>query len=376
MVPPPNAAVLDKENAIEKSLARQAPLQLGSLGLEDPQPVRPGYGTRGKAVTLWANHFELSVPKDLPLYRYGVEIAASQYGKPPMGGLAKWIILLLLEQCLPQYGGKIATDYKSTLISLTPLELNNGVFQVKYRSEIERKPPSNATTYNVRVRPVAKGEFFNLSGLIDFLASDEANAVCNSKAELIQALNIIIGHHPKSSLAVSRFSEPCFANLTIAGNMHYPIGQPLAERRKLSDSLEAVRGYFISARAATGRLLLNVQVKTTNCFNEGPLCLLMSALCEEEEDFYHVNRRLKGLRVRMSHLVDNAGKEIPQIKPLSGVAGDRDGRGLEHPPKIQRLGASATAVEFCVGCTHGPALHSPEYISVSDFAKRSESLVG
>lgn len=51
-VPAPNAQVTQLEINIETSLATQ---DLSQLTLSNRAPVRPGYGTKGQAVTLWVD---------------------------------------------------------------------------------------------------------------------------------------------------------------------------------------------------------------------------------------------------------------------------------------------------------------------------------
>src|SRR6266536_2841590 len=82
----------------------------------DPRlPQRPGYGTRGKEVMLWANYFELVAGGDLLLFRYSIEIMPDEAGRRPTGKRARRIVELLLEEHFSAYRNSIATDYKSNL---------------------------------------------------------------------------------------------------------------------------------------------------------------------------------------------------------------------------------------------------------------------
>ena len=69
-------------------------------------PVRPGYGTRGTPVILWANFFELITKKDVPVYRYDILVAPEEKGKKH----EQLVKLFLAELKLASTG--IVTDFK------------------------------------------------------------------------------------------------------------------------------------------------------------------------------------------------------------------------------------------------------------------------
>ena len=125
----------------------------------EKNPQRPDYGTRGKEVILWANHFNLHAQKDLELYRYAVVIAPDARGRVPAGKRYKRIIELLLEGHFVSYKDKIATDFKSNLISVDKLGLDKDEFVVAYRFEEEDIASPDATQHRCRVqrRPCATG---------------------------------------------------------------------------------------------------------------------------------------------------------------------------------------------------------------------------
>lgn len=100
------------------------------VSVKDDFPVRPGYGTKEKAVTLWANYFNLtSMAKDLVLFRYHVGVSPEAKNRK-----LKRIFELSLEQ--PQLAGAV-TDYKSLVVIHTRVE--DAVVSLPYRSEFERQ---------------------------------------------------------------------------------------------------------------------------------------------------------------------------------------------------------------------------------------------
>jgi hypothetical protein len=64
------------ENATEKERNAERGLGLQKLTLQSPMPQRPGYGTQGKSILLWANYFELSA-NQTSFHRYSIEALAS-----------------------------------------------------------------------------------------------------------------------------------------------------------------------------------------------------------------------------------------------------------------------------------------------------------
>jgi hypothetical protein len=119
----------------------------------------------------------------------------------------------------------------------------------------------------------------------------------------------------------------------------------------LGAGLQAIRGFFVSVRSATSRILLNIQVKHTACLEEGPLGRLMSAfLAQNDGSILKLNNFLKKIRIRITHIVrkNRAGREIPRTKAITSLATTNDGNGLQHPPRVSRFGAGSKEVEFFI----------------------------
>ena len=66
---------------------------------------------------------------------------------------------------------------------------------MQYRSEDEDEPSQNAKTYRLRLQGTGT---LSVSELMDYLTSGHASALFGSKDEIIQALNIVMGHYPKT----------------------------------------------------------------------------------------------------------------------------------------------------------------------------------
>lgn len=356
--------------------------------IESSFPPRPGYGTQGKAAILWANYFEMIAPMDLTLFRYSIEIRPDEAGRVPTGKRAKRIIGLLIEEHFPQYRNRIATDYKANLICKSELPIDEEGYQVQYRSEDEDEPSQNAKTYRLRLQGTGA---LSVSELIDYLTSSQASALFGSKDEIIQALNIVMGHYPKAVSSI----------FSVGANKHFELAQAASEKFSLGAGLQAVRGFFISVRSATSRILLNIQVKHAACYEEGPLGRLMSVyLAQNGGNMVKLGNFLKKVRVRVTHIIrtNRSGSEIPRIKTITGLATPGDGHGLQHPPKVPKFAAGSKEVEFFLGepgeqpsgsqqspatrkskkgkepAKEGPELPSGRYVSVYNFFRNSMCL--
>jgi hypothetical protein len=96
----------------DATIASSKDLSLEALKLNSSFPGRPGYGTQGKKITLYANYFELKPPEDLLLYRYSVAHLPNTEGTSLAGKKGRWVIKLLLRQHFADSLANIITDYR------------------------------------------------------------------------------------------------------------------------------------------------------------------------------------------------------------------------------------------------------------------------
>ena len=296
-------------------------------------PLRPGYGTRGDKVILYANYFELLPNPNLVLYRYNVAVQPSAQGKK-----LSQIIRLLLE--LPEFvelRDDIVTDYKSTLICRKKIGPDTVESAIQYRAEGEDEPTAYALSYRIRVQETG---ILTVSQLTDHLTSSSATSIFSETKPLLQALNIFLGHYTKSSPTIA----------TVGSSKAFDITQG-SPKLDLGAGLTAIRGFFTSVRVATCRILVNVNVSNGVFYDAIPLDQLI-------QRWNNANRSspqsklasfLKKVRVRVTHLPDKknkAGQIIPRIKTISGLATPNDGRGNDHPPRVGKFGAGSKEVEF------------------------------
>lgn len=363
------------EDAIAKALAVERQKTPG----QPRYPRRPGFGTQGQAVSLYANYFELkSVGKEL--FRYHVDIMGDS---KPTGKKARQVVRLLLDEHFLQYQNSITTDYRSTLVSRVELPNGAGEFDVRYRDEHEDDYPENPKVFRVKCQATGR---LNPSDLLDYLTSANASAMFESKAEILQAMNIVLGHQPKTNSSIA----------SVGANRHFALHPDLSETYNLGAGLKVLRGFFVSARAATARLLVNVQVKYIACYQEGPLGTVISDYQRGNSfNVYKLEAFLKRLRVRATHIVkkNKKGQDVHRMKTIAGLASRADGSSLLQPPKVANHGAGPRDVQFFLsqpgqqgqgqgqGEASGkkskkPAKAGPapagKYISVADFFRQGK----
>lgn len=308
-------------------------LDISSLRIKPDFPLRPSFGTRGTPIVLWANYFELKANPDATFYRYKVEISGEEQGRTLSAKRLRRIIELLLEDHFASKKHEIASDFKATLVSVESLNLESDTFPIHFREADAEEPLPNARVYTARVVEIPP---LSMVHLLQFLSSPSGESPGFSKEEYLQALNIVVGHHPK--MAQDTFS--------IGANKHYNIN---AETFNLQRGLEALRGFFVSVRAASNRLLVNVHVKHAACYMPGELTNLLMAANMARRPF-ELQRFLKRISVMVTHLSKQkkSGEKVYRTKTVYGLAAPRDGRQLEHPPRVPRLGAGPEEVMFYI----------------------------
>lgn len=329
---------------------------ISRLGVDEVRyPRRPGYGTQGAKIVLRANYFQLTPANDLTLYRYHVDVQPAAAGKK----LKRIFALLFETTAFVAIRDGIATDYRAIIISRVKLPPTADRVTVPYRFEDEDQPRAGATNYTFTIQETGT---LTISELLNFLRSTNVNDRYNSKDQAIQALNIIMARSPNTN-----------SNVVSPGrNRFFPIDAN-ASRADLLGALQAIRGYFTSVRAATGRILININVSHSVFYEPGRLDQIIVKWGNENgTNRYKLEQFLKRVRVQVTHL--KAKK--PRIKTIFSLANKNDGQ-RPNPPKVASFGAGPKGVEFFQGDPPGqtpstkPGAKAPpnKYISVFQFFK-------
>ncbi|KZL66534.1 rna interference and gene silencing protein, partial [Colletotrichum incanum] len=327
-IPPPDTAVTTVENALQ---AQRATPSLNKLSLEPVLPQRPGYGTRGTPITLWANYVELVASTSLKLYRYDISVSPGVTGRK----LTQVIRLLLQAPALIALRQDVVSDFKATLLSRRELSRDNIRFPIRYRAEGEDEPRENAREYDVRLRYTGA---LTVAELTEYLTSTDLTANYVNKLPMIQAFNILLNHYSKSS-----------GHLVMIGSSKTFSLSQSSSALDIGSGLTAMRGFFASVRAATCRVLVNVNVSHGAFYQAGPLDQLILRFDAQLRNKSKIEAFLKRLKIRTTHLPEKknkSGEVIPRIKTIYGLATPNDGQGLAHPPRVREYGAGPKHVEF------------------------------
>ncbi|KAI8635585.1 Piwi-domain-containing protein [Xylariaceae sp. FL1651] len=321
-------------------------------------PCRPAFGTNGGKVTLWTNYFRLDMSAQA-LLKYALEIKlvetktkSGRKPKDPKGRKLHSIVSAALDQV-----GKTvpcATEFKNQVISLKPLALPaNKVVKVPYRDE------GRDDEYEVKFNGPTT---VDLPGLLKYLMTmrDPSGSSSFPKFEdAIDAITIITGYHARSNEDASSLGRSRYFPLKIDGEQ-YPLGQPEYNR--------IIRGYFQSARPATGRLILNANVAHGVFRPKG----LVSSLIEQHSyDLYTLHKVLSKLRGRCKILSEDKNPKNTRFvqKVICGLAEPRDGTG-QNRPRVPRPGATAKDVQFHLREPAPTGLQANSYCSVADYYKK------
>ncbi|KAM5346608.1 hypothetical protein ACJ41O_009613 [Fusarium nematophilum] len=391
-IPQPDPEVTALEDEVVKSQAAsvgQLVSKLGKLEVggkkpsavtegQDKLPARPAFGTRGTPVTLWANYYRV-LTKMPVIYKYTMSVKqvvtekeeppkettakpkgkgkSSKAGKKPEPREVKGRKLyFVIRQALSELTKNdksllLATEYKSQLVSLRKLDLQNDntirlnmvsetnpdkvdVFDVAFHGPMEARVDTmlkylTSTTGASDDTPIPSGGD----------SEDPAKALAFPKfPEVVDALNVIFGCGPRSKIndisavGSSRFFP--FGNGGITTDMTME-GRPLL----------AARGFFQSVRLGTGRLLLNTNV-THGIFKvSGKVDEIFRNLgiqAAPMSDGYNtrrlklINKFLPKTRVWVTMKLAN-GKEVRRPKAIHALASVSEIRRASSGPSIPKF---------------------------------------
>ena len=293
-------------------------------------PARPGYGTRGTPTSLFANYFKLSISKDLRLYCYSITV-------PDLSGkrLSQIIKNTIEHTEFDSLRPFIATDFSAFLVSRKELPPYCRKLSVPMATRLNADDMSEGQNYAVSFDLVREYDCSRLENSLANLADHENLAV-------VQDLDIVLGHHRKSSPEVAAVGKRKAFSLTDSDG-----------GSGLNDVLEALRGYFCSVRIGgigvfrgTDEIspMVNINVTNSPFWKQASLLEVFTALKNDSEiNITKISALLRGLRVKLSHMGDKT-----VTRTISGFAHANDGHGyMVHPPKVKdTLGPGPRKVEF------------------------------
>ncbi|KAJ3553550.1 hypothetical protein NM688_g3548 [Phlebia brevispora] len=275
--------------------------------LDPRMPLRPGFGTLGKEVSLRSNFLALKLPKGMPIYEYTVTIQRkddSDKGKSKGKGKGKGKaragpegddgnrerkldsatkarIFELLEsspQCAP-YADYMVHDESGHLVSSQQLPAPLSI-SVHYAGEGDNEAHGE---YVVEIKPRST---FNTDDIVPYLTGRDRGYPVGP---FISALNLVFRRQALKNNAVS-----------VGQNKYF---FPTVEATPLAIGLEARRGYFMSVRPTFKTLMVNVNVSFAAFYSiSGNLAEEMRRLEADNRGRRVSYEFLVGLRVETTHL--------------------------------------------------------------------------
>lgn len=330
---------------------------------------------------LWANYFQVNV-KPAVFYKYTLEVAhVSRESENPEIAKAKSKardirgrkLYLAIREALNQLTMNdkkvvLATEFKSQLIALQKLQLEHNPLRIRLPMD---GSATNADIIDITFHGPTEAPIGDLLSYIKTMADDPGDHVFPRFPDAVDALNVVFGYGPRTKLdQVSAVGSARF----------FPFGpdQTIQDLTINNHALIAARGFFQSARLATGRLLLNVNV-THGVFKlSGSLleiCKTNRLFVEPQDDWQ--TRRLRAFakflpktRAWVTYTLDD-GKKIRKSRAIHSLAAPWDYKktGGSHPPRFtpgyQFVGPKQ--VEFWLEGDNGG-----RYITVFNYFKQSK----
>ncbi|GAO17413.1 hypothetical protein UVI_02024090 [Ustilaginoidea virens] len=355
-VPSPDPNVVKLENQVverNRSTVEGLTGKMASLALEpsdvDIMPCRPAFGTAGTEVILWANYFPVHF-KCPVLYKYDVMMAGKATAVASKGKLqtsqTKDLkgpkLHLAMQQVLSHLSAKagkkmpLASQFKNYIISLEKLDLQENPLSVTVPREGEDQDPDIII---VSVHGPVEIRTDDLVSYARTMDDHGEKLVFPKFPDVVDVVDIILGHNARS-----RAGEVA----AIGNSRFFPFDQAKKTASLMQDcrGLIAARGFFQSARLATGRLLLNTNV-THGVFKiSGKVDEAMNHLgiqCAPAGDYRL--RRLVGAfakflpktRVWVTFTIEN-GTRVRRNKAILGLVNRLSGKiaeGDEKAPVIE-----------------------------------------
>lgn len=309
---PTASAGSSKDKHLTSGLNDKAQIAQGNSKLiHIDRPSRPGYGTKGFQVEMFTNYFSLKIARGLVLHRYSITVLPDLKGKR----LAQIIDNALGLRQFDALRPGIATDFSAFLVSREKLTQDHLNVSVPMATGLNADDLRRAKKYAVWFSFVSTFDFSQLNITQASLADQESLPV-------VQDLDIVLGHHRKSSQDVASVGKRKAFSM-----------RPAAQQVSLGGVLKALQGFFSSVHFCEKGPLVNINVSNSPFWKEGSLVDVVRTLQTDSEiDNTKISALLRGVQVQLTCVKDRT-----VLRTISGYATPDDGNEyMPHPPRVPR----------------------------------------
>ncbi|KAF9581944.1 Eukaryotic translation initiation factor 2C [Lunasporangiospora selenospora] len=250
---------------------------------------RPAPGTLGHPVNIRTNFFEIQTLPNTNIYHYDVTITPDV---PPIVNRRVYTQLIATHGD-SDLGGRPVFDGRKNIFSARAFPFDAKSFDIMLPEDILPKgvvtkhPPRG---FKVKIKKAAD---INLEELR--LALNSKAAMSNNCLTAIMALDVLIHH------------KPAMLYSTVGRSFYTPDGA-----YELYGGLEVWNGFYQSARPASGRMLINLDVAATAYFQSGPLVDLVVKILDRrsiddlrrginDRERNKLEKALRGVQFRVTH---------------------------------------------------------------------------
>lgn len=288
-------------------------------------PSRPNYGATGTQVVLRTNYFHLLPDEKCTIFKYTVAMElppAANKGKGEKGLSTRkkrqCFELLLKDPIFVPSLPAVATNHENSVLTCKELALGD--------SDVKEIDITYVDPQELAARPGAKpirmvvkfSHRVPVSNLLQYLKEPHTPTDFDVQQTRDDLQTVIVRQANTKGENVSGSKNTKYYPWTQGG--------ACTESYRITPGIIALKGYFISVRSSTMRVLTNVNVCTSAFYEHGNLAEIMKAILQQEN--FQVTPRLMqwitGLRVRR---IDT--KE-PKVKVIHGLCKSDANRFVIH----------------------------------------------
>ncbi|RIA93562.1 Piwi domain-containing protein [Glomus cerebriforme] len=284
---------------------------------------RPGLGRQGRLIKIKTNYFEVKFLPNFDIYHYDIIIIPEV---PP--SLNRKIFQTAAERT--SYFGGISPvfDGRRNIYTANPLPFDNvTTFDVTIPEDngvsAGRRPPRS---FKIIIRKV---DIINMEELQRFL--DGRCPISNNIITGIMAFNVLINNKP--SILYNKIGDSFYIN---------------QDSQPLYGGIEAWQGYFQSIRPTPGKMMINIDLRTTFFYESGNLVQLIAKILNRksvkdlkisDRDHIKLEKFLKNLKIYTTSLGSRRRMKITKLTKTSAsnTKFDIDGQQIDIASYFQNI---------------------------------------